>query len=146
MEATMPEQPDFEPQDQAETFDEDNTVGAGDDIPPAEMRTFEEMPTVHDETSALGDADDDQALIAEDLDDDEIVALARDEQDGLSRDSDNPQVRAAEQDAGPREGADEPTLIDAGGLSGAPEDADLSDLESTRLDDADLQDLGYRKD
>ncbi|MEH6664060.1 MAG: hypothetical protein V7678_04365, partial [Brevundimonas sp.] len=116
------------------------------DIPPAEMRTFEEMPTVHDETSALGDADDDEALIAEDLDNDEIVALARDEQDGLSRDGDNPQVRAAERDAGPREGADEPTLIDAGGLAGASEDADPSELEPTRLDDADLQDLGYRRD
>ncbi|MDP1619124.1 hypothetical protein [Phenylobacterium sp.] len=141
----MPEQPDFEPQDQAEVFDEDNTIGAGDDIPPAEMRTFEEMPAVRDETSALGDADDDEALIAEDLDDDEIVALARDEQDGLSRDGDDPQVQAAEP-VGTMGGADEPTLIDAGRLSGAAEDADGSDLESTRLDDADLQELGYKRD
>lgn len=142
----MPEQPDFEPQDQAETFDEDNTIGAGDDIPPAEMRTFEEMPAVRDETAALGDADDDAALIAEDLDNDEIVALARDEQDGLSRDGDHPEVRAAEPAGSVRSGADEPSLIDAGELAGAPEDADPAELESTRLDDADLQDLGYRKD
>ncbi|WP_293322809.1 hypothetical protein, partial [Phenylobacterium sp.] len=79
-----PEQPDFEGQDQAEVLDEDNTVGSGDDIPPAEMRTFEEMTPVRDETAAVGDSDDDEAQFAEDLTNDEIVALGRAEQDGLA--------------------------------------------------------------
>ncbi|MGQ3017845.1 hypothetical protein [Phenylobacterium sp.] len=141
-----PEQPDFEPQDQAEVFDEDNTVGAGDDVPPAEMRTFEEMVQVRDETSAVGDADDDEAQFAEDLDDGEIVALGRDEQDGLARDGDRPVFDAAQDGGGPGIGEDEAPLLDAGDMAAAP-DSDRDDpaaLESERLNDADLQDLGYQ--
>lgn len=141
-----PEQPDFEPQDQAEIFDEDNTVGAGDDVPPAEMRTFEEMVQVRDETSAVGDADDDAAQFAEDLDDGEIVALGRDEQDGLARDGDRPVFDAAQDGGGPGIGEDEAPLLDAGDMSAAPDTAaaDAAELESERLNDADLKDLGYQ--
>jgi len=69
---------DWDGQDQSEVFDEDNQSldGAGD--MDAEMRTFEEMPDVLDVTSAVGDSDDDAALIAEELDDDEIIELEAD--------------------------------------------------------------------
>ncbi len=62
----------------AEAFDEDNVSldGAGDSS--ADMLTLEEMPDVLDVTSAVGDADDDDALIGEDLDDEEIIALEAD--------------------------------------------------------------------
>jgi len=69
---------DWDPQDVAEAFDEDNVSldGAGDSS--ADMLTLEEMPDVLDVTSAVGDADDDDALIGEDLDDEEIIALEAD--------------------------------------------------------------------
>jgi hypothetical protein len=68
----------WDAQDLAEVFDEDNLSldGAGDAS--ADMMTLEEMPDVIDVTSAVGDADDDAALIGEELDDDEIIALAID--------------------------------------------------------------------
>ena len=143
-----PEQPHFEGQDQAEVLDEDNTVGSGDDIPPAEMRTFEEMTQVRDETAAVGDSDDDEAQFAEDLADDEIVALGRDEQDGLARDGDRPVFDAARDGGGPGTGEDEAPLLDAGDMDQAPDTAraDPATLESERLSDADLQDLGYQGD
>ena len=69
---------DWDGQDQSEVFDEDNqnpdsAGGAGN-----EMRTFEELADVVDVTSAVGDADDEAALIAEELDDDEIIQLESD--------------------------------------------------------------------
>lgn len=69
---------DFDDQDQSEVFDEDNQSldGAGDIS--ADMMTLEELPDVIDVTSAVGDADDDAALFAEDLDDDDIIALEAD--------------------------------------------------------------------
>lgn len=138
----------MEEQDQAEILDEDNVIGAGDDIPPAEMRTFENIPDVRDETSALGDADDDAALIAEDLDDDEIVALAREEQDGLSASEDHPFRQAAERSSGAASGDDEAPLLDAGSMANAPDTdrADPARFESARLNDADISRLGYGED
>jgi len=56
-------------QDQSETFDEDNQTAALSGADRAEMRTFEELPQVHDFTTAQGDADDDDAVIGEDMDD-----------------------------------------------------------------------------
>lgn len=73
----------WDEQDGAETLDED-VVGRD-----GEMRTFEELPDVLDVTQAEGDADDDDALIAEDLDDDEIVALEREANAGDGRDVDD---------------------------------------------------------
>jgi hypothetical protein len=63
----------WDEQDGAEALDED-VVGKD-----GELRTFEELPDVLDVTQAEGDADDDDALIGEDLDDDEIIALEQDE-------------------------------------------------------------------
>ena len=59
---------DFDSQDQAEVFDEDNYSldGAGDAS--ADMMTLEELPDVYDVTTALGDRDVDEVLTAEDAD------------------------------------------------------------------------------
>jgi hypothetical protein len=75
-------------QDSAEAMDDD-VVGRD-----GEFRTFEELPDVLDVTRAEGDEDDDDALIGEDLDDDEIVELEQDEDPGDGRDVDDerPQV------------------------------------------------------
>jgi hypothetical protein len=77
---------DWDGQDGAEVFDEDNqNLENGGD-----MRTLEELPDVLDVTHAAGDDDDDEALIGEELDDDEIIDLeadaaeADDEDDDLS--------------------------------------------------------------
>lgn len=69
---------EWDEQDQSEVFDEDNQSldGAGD--MGAEMRTFEELPDVIDMTSAVGDADDEAALIGEELDDEDIIELESD--------------------------------------------------------------------
>ena len=78
---------DFDPQDQAETFDESMTVGGEGDVslggdspvtPAEEMRTFEEMPDVYDVTRRAGDRDEDEELA---LDSDEFNLEAFDDQD-----------------------------------------------------------------
>lgn len=74
----MSDSADFDAQDVAEVFDEDNLTLDGDGVHREERLTFEELPDVLDVTSAAGDEDDDVALIAEDLDDEEIIALAQD--------------------------------------------------------------------
>lgn len=72
------ETPEIEGQDHAEVFDEDSVnldeVGAR----PTEMRTFEELPDVLDVTSAVGDADDDDARIGEELTDSEVIEMEAD--------------------------------------------------------------------
>jgi len=85
----------WDEQDGAETFDEDNQNLDGAGQLPGEMRTFEELPDVFDVTSASGDADDDEALIAEELDDDEIIALEAD-YDAADIENDPLQNRMAE--------------------------------------------------
>jgi hypothetical protein len=82
----------WDEQDGAETTDED-VVGRD-----SEMRTFEEAPDVLDITQADGDADDDDALIAEALDDDEIIAPEReaDPGDGGDVDDERPAVFGGE--------------------------------------------------
>ena len=78
---------DFDPQDQAETFDESMTVGGEGDVsladdspvtPAEDMRTFEEMPDVYDVTTRAGDRDADEELA---LDADEFSLDAYDEGD-----------------------------------------------------------------
>jgi hypothetical protein len=75
-------------QDGAEAMDDD-VIGRD-----GEFRTFEELPDVLDVTQAEGDEDDDDALIGEDLEDEEIVELEQDEDPGDGRDVDDerPQV------------------------------------------------------
>ena len=82
-----PFESDFDPQDQAETFDESMTVGGEGDVslggespvtPAEDMRTFEEMPDVYDVTSRAGDRDEGEELA---LDADEFDADAFDDDD-----------------------------------------------------------------
>lgn len=72
----MPTDLEGDSQDQSEVFDEDNQDIEGS----GEVRTFQDLPDVLDVTTAIGDSDDDAALIAEDLDDDEIIELEADAQ------------------------------------------------------------------
>lgn len=65
---------EWDDQDGAEVFDEDNqNLDNGGD-----MRTLEELDDVLDVTRASGDEDDDEARIAEEMDDDEIIDLEAD--------------------------------------------------------------------
>ncbi|HWT52483.1 MAG TPA: hypothetical protein VN113_09915 [Caulobacter sp.] len=73
----------WDEQDGAEALDED-VVGKD-----GELRTFEELPDVLDVTQAEGDDDDDDALIGEDLTDEEIVELEQDDDPGDGRDVDD---------------------------------------------------------
>ena len=135
-------------QDQAEAFDEDNMSLDEQGGPNAEYRTFEETPDVEDLTQAAGDADDDDALIAEDLDDEEIIELEADADDGEFDDAalEDDQKLAVRSTMGLSRGSDdEVDLAAAGDLSDAG-GARASRYESSRLDDDDLEDLGYSKD
>lgn len=78
----------WDEQDGAEAMDDD-VIGKD-----GEFRTFEELPDVLDVTQAEGDEDDDDALIAEELDDDEIVDLEEEADAGDDVDDDDarPQV------------------------------------------------------
>jgi hypothetical protein len=73
---------DVDAQDLAEVFDEDNTNTENQRLGGAEDgEQVEDLVDVFDVTKAVGDADDEDALIGEDLDDDEIVDLARQDDD-----------------------------------------------------------------
>jgi hypothetical protein len=173
---------DWDDQDQSEVFDEDNQNLDDAGGPGNEMRTFEELPDVLDVTSAVGDADDDAALIAEELDDEEIIALEADaeladfEDDDLAGrmpealDDDSLDLMEAEEvylseearmdireevDAieGDEDselsmsqgGPDEVELEFTGDLENASvrEGKRVAALEAARLDDDDLNELGY---
>ncbi|HEX5776293.1 MAG TPA: hypothetical protein VFX95_06400 [Caulobacteraceae bacterium] len=159
---------DWDGQDQSEVFDEDNQ-NLDDAGAPGEMRTFEELPDVIDVTSAEGDADDDAALIAEELDDDEIIRLESDaqladfEDDELAArmpedlDDDRPDdldpagvYLSEEAGVDIRDEADEAEddevdlefTGDLDGLSASDGDS-VASMEASDLDDDDLEDLGY---
>ena len=78
----------YDEQDGAEAMDDD-VIGKD-----GEFRTFEELPDVLDVTQAEGDENDDDALIGEDLDDDEIIDLENEAEagDGVDEDDVRPQV------------------------------------------------------
>jgi len=162
------ESPDYDPQDQAETFDESNVVGGEGDVslggnspvtPGEDMRTFEELPDVEDVTRAVGDADDDEAIA---LDADEFDPEAIGDKD-LEED-DELDYRAATQEheddldgQGPEDGFNEDRLdarSEIEGLSENVEDADsvsggeddFTNFQSRRVDDDDLVRLGYSEE
>jgi len=139
---------DFEEQDLAEAFDEDAT--AGDDRL-RERPTFDELPDVYDATTAVGDADDDDALIGEDMDDDEIIAAERDadeadfEDDDL-RTRDGEHLRLSGVDDDEETSENEVELRFVGDLEGVDSDRLATrDLESDELSDEDLEDLDYKE-
>jgi hypothetical protein len=133
---------EYEDQDNAEAFDEDNTEGDDIGVNLQERSTFEELPDVFDDTQRLGDGSAD----ARSYDDGEF-------KDGLVEDEDiegDPvSASPAEVDPyGPEEldvADDEVELEftpDVERLAGAQ--ASAAHFESKQLTDADLQQLGYQ--
>ncbi|MGE5565673.1 MAG: hypothetical protein ACM3YN_05900 [Parcubacteria group bacterium] len=144
---------DWDDQDQSEVFDEDNQNLDSPGGRRNDMRTLEEMPDVLDVTSAVGDADDDEALIAEELDDDEIIELEADAELADFEDDDLagrlPEELFEEDVPGvSRADSDEVELVYRGDL----DDRSVRDgkrtaaMESRSLTDEDLEDLGYPGD
>ncbi len=108
---------DVDAQDLAEVFDEDNTNTESQRLGGAEDgEQVEDLVDLFDVTKAVGDADDEDALIGEDLDDDEIVELARQDND----------------DEDDEEQTDEDTL-----RGPEPDDEDDADLIASLSDDDD---------
>jgi hypothetical protein len=156
---------DFDPQDQAETFDESMTVGGEGDValggvsplPIAEdMRTFEEMPDVYDVTTRFGDrdADEELALDADEFTDDAVDeddveddneldygavdADREDELDGLGAEP-GAQFNEDQLSARDIDGLDE--VRDADEVSGGEDD--FTNFQAKALSDEDLQAMGY---
>ena len=134
---------DFDDQDQSEVFDEDNTnldearIFGGEDV-----ETLEELPDVFDVTTALGDEDDDEALIGEDLDDQQIIDLEQDLDDEDDKDQDPDLV-----DGISASSPDEVELEYVGDLTDvAHARSGAQPFESKRLSDADLRDLDYMEE
>ena len=156
--------PDFDPQDQAETFDESQTVGGegsvslGGDSPAevgGEMRTFEELPAVEDVTRREGDEDDDEAIA---LDADEFNPDAIQDRD--FEEDDELDYRAATEEReddidglGPEGGRGAEDQLSSGDIEGLDEvrdadaveggEDDFTNFEARDVSDDDLQRLGY---
>ncbi|HVE74112.1 MAG TPA: hypothetical protein VNA30_03340 [Mycobacteriales bacterium] len=157
------DRPEYDEQDQAEVFDEDNYSLDGDGDPSADMKTLEELPDVLDVTRALGDSDVDDVHVAEDADE-----IEDEELDGLELeyDEDGEDDRLAddvEDEPDDNELLDEEDLDEADGVDEQEDDeAELEyveDVDETRsnagraaqhmesrgeLSEADLEELGYR--
>ena len=164
-----PAEADYDAQDGAEVFDEDNTnIESERHGDKGDAEQFEDLVDVFDVTTAVGDEDDDEAVIGEDLDDDEIVAAASDEDDDdddledddlASRDAvkfhseetlddvtDVGDEDPDDVDEIDKEEPDEVELEYAGDLNdveGATSSA--ADLESDSLSDEDLRELDYKE-
>jgi hypothetical protein len=148
--ADLPEADDqgADAQDIAEVFDEDNLDSdrmrlARDD----EELNFDDMPDVYDATSAEGDKDDDDAIIGDDLSDDEIVELSVQDEDESEDEDDDDAYRAAENlddndDAGTSEEVSLSYAGDLNTVAGAHSAAQR--YESKTLSDQDLEELGYK--
>ena len=162
----MVDTPDHDDQDVAEVFDEDNTNIEGRRQGAEDAEQFEDIPDVYDVTSRVGDRDDDEAEIGEDMDDEDIVAGARDRNDD-DDDLEDDDLKARhgeelkaedpsdENDLGP----DDPDLLD-GIDKEDPDEVELSyqgdlmdvagasssaaDMESEELSDDDLRELHYK--
>lgn len=131
---------DFEAQDNAEAFDEDNLEG--DDAGPREQefKTFEELPDLFDDTARLGDgsADDrstDESEFTEDLIQDEDL------EDPLA---DRTDAYADEEGGSASDEVELEFQADVEGSRGAQGSA--AHFESRRLNDDDLRELGYQED
>jgi len=150
----MSERPDLDGQDAQDGAEAYDALLDDDGSELGEERTFEELPDVEDLTQLDGDRDDDEALA---LDADEFDPDAIDDAD--TEDDDELDYRAAtaerEDDLdgqGPEDGFDESRIAadeidglaetrDAQSVEGGEDD--VTDFESRRVDDADLQALDY---
>ena len=150
----------YDPQDQAEAFDETNSTDGGDVgevrsfAEADEMRVFEDLPDVEDLTRADGDADEDEPLAfdADEFDpdvieeddfdgDDELNYRAATEErqndlDGQGPEDEFDEARLAERDI---DGSDE--VRDASEVQGGEDD--VTDFQRPDVSDADLQAMGY---
>lgn len=156
--------PDFDSQDQSETFDESQTVGGegsvslGGDSPArvgSEMRTFEELPDVRDVTQREGDADDDDAIAldADEFDPDAVQDRDFEEDDELDYHAATEEREDDIDGLGPEAGRAREDRLSAGDIDGLGEvrdadaveggEDDFTNFEAKNLDDDDLQRLGY---
>ncbi|WP_374471382.1 hypothetical protein [Phenylobacterium sp.] len=160
---------DFDPQDQAEAFDESMTVGGegsvalGDDSPldiGEDMRTFEELPDVVDLMQKVGDRSDDEALAldADEFDEDAfdedegeedneldygaVDDDREDELDGLGAEAGSESMDEAAIDPEEIEGLE--VVMDADAVSGGEDD--FTNFQSRNVSDEDLKRMGYSED
>lgn len=149
----MSETPDLDGQEGAEAYD---ALLDEDGSSRGEERTFEELPEVEDLTQLAGDRDDDEALAldADEFDPDAVGDADTEEDDEL-----NYRAAAAEREddldgQGPEDGFNEARLSsseidgleetgDALSVEGGEDD--FTNFEARKVDDADLEELGYAK-
>ena len=152
----MSESPDLDGQDAQDGAEAYDLLLDDDGSELGEERTFEELPEVRDFTQVDGDRDDDEALA---LDADEFDPDAVD--DGDTEEDHELDYRAAtaerEDDLdgqGPEDGFDEARIArsDIDGLEETGDalsvdggEDDFSNFEARKVDDADVEDLGYAK-
>ena len=149
----MSETPDLDGQEGAEAYD---ALLDEDGSSRGEERTFEELPDVEDLTQLAGDRDDDEglALDADEFDPDAISDADTEEDDEL-----NYRAAAAEREddldgQGPEDGFNE-ARVAASEIDGLEEtgdalsveggEDDFTNFEARKVDDADLEELGYAK-
>ena len=157
--ADLPDAPDG--QDMAEVWDEDNQAPDSLRMSNDELN-FDTNVDVYDATRRVGDADDDDALIGEDLDDADIVGLSLDD-DATDVEDDPYTLRAQDaldgeddeeldfdnededmDDKVARLSPDEVELSDAGDLNNsAHAEGSAKRFEASRLSDEEIARLGY---
>lgn len=157
---------DFDPQDQAETFDESMTVGGEGDSPLAgdsplgmgeDMRTFEELPDVEDVTQRLGDRDDDEALAldADEFDPDAVDDGDFEEDNELDYHASTEEHEDDLDGLGPDDGFNDHRVLrseiegleevrDADEAEGGEDD--FTDFSARDVSDDDLKYMGYAED
>lgn len=141
---------DWDSQDQSEVFDEDNQNLDGEGRLPGEMRTFEELPDLLDLTHAEGDDDDEDALIGEELDDEEIIQLEADgdfsELDDEAEAEFSAQAELFDEvvEPGALGGIEDVPLEFPGDIEALPgADESPAEMEADEVSDEDLDRLGY---
>jgi hypothetical protein len=166
----MAETSDIDAQDVAEVFDEDNTNIESERQNGAEdNEQLEDLVDVFDVTTRVGDRSDEEGAIGEDMDDDEIIAAATDEDvdDQDLEDDDlalrDPDEYDSEKDLDDTADIGAEDLDDVDGIDALdPDEVELeydgdlanvenatssaADMESDTLSDDDLRDLDYKKD
>jgi hypothetical protein len=157
----MAETPEFDAQDLAEVWDEDNQAPDGMRMNDDQLNA-DTNPDVYDATRAVGDEDDDDAMIGEDMEDADIVELSLDgedadlEDDGYTLrqgdaldDEDDDELDFDDDDADmddkvARLSPGEVELEDAGDLGNAYHaEGSAKRFESSRLSDDQIDRLGY---
>lgn len=152
----MSERPDLDGQDAQDGAEAYDALLDDDGSELGEERTFEELPEVEDLTQADGDRDDDEARA---LDADEFDPDAVDDADTEEDDELDYRAATAEREddldgQGPDDGYDEARIAssDIDGLEETGDalsveggEDDFSNFEARKVDDADVEDLGYAK-